>query len=698
MYKLIVACLLVCGFIWGWLADAQLSPSEKITKAFPPVAEVRISLENLETLITANDSSLKSFKENYESRLTLRALTCSQNNSISRFDSLDKVKKLDIDRECLKAQDEQLLQLIGVKLISLRLVAPPLRPLVKLGAPSELNRVDGIGVNKVVSAAKAGVAVLRGSRNEFISVEIPSGKKISSLPTMPEASQTNFSLSPNGRILAIPVNNRDLRFLDIETGQDLWLAKDITQFDAWLPEVQSALMRKYKSGKNELMLIDFKTGEINSYLNAPDGFQSWALPISELPSRVLIGFNSELLLVENTRSAEGVESSVVKNFKIQSREGINPATLTLMLNKSAIAFSTGAQNFMLINLETGEEKLFETKEFLLSRHTAKLSEETLLVDFYNHSEGRSNYQPWALNVKDSTLSPIEITEANTGEIYPLNGRIGFMRKDGQKLWIADELQVGKPESLSNVITGRKLEMQLSALENGEKMAKARTAAISAAEEISRVQQKLGMSSQKNINLAELSEKILQDQLKQIEQNRNSVSSPATDAVPTNVAIASPASKDYSLAANDARKLEISKAIYRMLGAIPTNAKIEAIGVYETLNRSPNGIDVYVKKSDKPTVLILSGSLPIRWNLSKEPGANLAAVIATGTQMSQVFGAGDTKVMLTKGNKYYPYERNSPAYTTLNDEVVMWTGRPIDRFQGSYSGSLFIVGNIEYPIK
>lgn len=689
MYKLIGLCLLLGGLAFGWSVDAQLSAPDKISKAFQPSAEVRISLENLESLIPADDESLKFFKSNYESRLTLRALTCSQGYSIGRFDSIENIKKLAIDRDCLKEQDEQLHQLIGLKLIGFRLMQPPLRPFVKLGPPSTMHGLDGIEFHIGKSASKAGVAVFRSSRNEFVSVEIPSGKKIASLPTMPEASQTNFSLSPNGRVLAIPVNNRDLRFLDIETGQDLWLAKDTIQFDAWLPEVQSALVRKYKGGKNEVLLIDFKTGEIKTYIAAPDGFPSWALPVSESPSRVLVGFNSELSLVENTRSVEGVEGYVIKSFKIQSREGINPATLTLMLNRKAIAFSTAHQNFMLINLETGEEKIFKTKEFLLGRYTAKLSEETLLVDSYNHSVGRSIYQPWILNVKDSTLSPVETTEANTGEIYPLDGRAGFMRKERQKMWIADELKIGKPESLDNMVAGRKLEMQLAALENEERIAKAREDAMNAAQDISRVQQQMGMKDASGTNLAQLRENILLDQLKQREQNSYAVSAPMASAVaPAQLAPSS--GNNYDAATNEARRQAILNATNRMLGNIPSNAKVEAVGVYETKDRSPSGISVIVKKSDKPLVLMLSAYEPVRWNLIKEPGANLVAVIATGYNLPEVTGAGATKTMIKRGS--YAYQQNGSEYAALNNDAIMWTGKPISKFQGTYGGTVFVVGN------
>lgn len=687
MYKLLGLCLLISGLAFGWHAGIQLSPIEKITKAFPPTAEVRISLENLEAVAPPNDKSLASFRNIYESKLALRALTCAQNVNISRFDSVENVKKLKLDRDCLREQDDQLMQLIGLKLVGLHLSGEPLRPLVKLGAPSVIHTADGREVSLAKSARKAGVAVLRWGRNEFSCVEIPSGKKIINLPPVSDASQRNFSISPNGRILAIPVNNRDIRFISTESGQNLWLARDFVELDAWLPEIDSALVKKYTNGKNEVVLIDFKTTEIKSYPSAPDGYNSWAMSISDSPSRVLVGSHSEILLVENTRSEEGVGSSIVKSLKLQSTEGINQGTLTLLLNGKAIAFSTGHQNFMLANFETGEEKTFETKELLLGRYAAKLNEDSILVDSYQHNPGASRYQPWALNVKNSTLSPIETIEANSGEIYPLDGRVGFIRKERQKLWVADELKLGEPQPLSEMIAGRKLELQLIALENEEKLARAREDAMKAAQEISRVQQKLGANNLSGANLTQMRERILQEQIRQIEQNRYGANIAGTSKSPLEL---STTKSDYGLVANDARRRAISGITSRMLGNLPSDVKVEAIGVYETKNRSPAGINVIIKKSEKPLVLMLSGYEPVRWNLIRDPGANLVAVIATGYNLPEVTGAVGVNTIIKRGN--YAYEQNSPGYTTLNNDAIMWTGKSISKFQGTYGGSAFVVGS------
>ncbi|MBA3695394.1 MAG: hypothetical protein H0W85_01170 [Methylotenera sp.] len=696
MYKLIGCCLLVGALILGWLVDAHLSPEEKINKAFLPSSEVRISLENLQALIPKDDASLKSFESNYRSKLELRALKCMQGNSISRFDSINKIKKLDIDVACFRGQDEELKQLIGITQVSYRLAQPALRPIVKLGAPSIINDSSGVGLTMGQVASKAGVAVLKSSSNDFISVEIPSGKKLASLPTMPDASSASFSLSPNGRILAIPVQNREIRFLDNETGQELWLAKDMNQIYVWLPEIQVAIVKStIKNDANRedpFSLIDFKTGQIKSYSTVFANSIPWALQVSETPTHVLIGDYTEFSLVEYARTSNEIYGSVIKKFSIKSKgKGIGYLAPTLMLNGKSIAFATGDRNYMLFDLKTGEEKVFETAELFLDRY-AKLSEETLLVDSYiNISSGERAKKSWVFNVKDSTLSPIVTIEASVGDISALNGRIGFIRKENKKLWIGDEVQVGKPERLETIITGYRLEKQLAELETAERIAKASDNALKAAEDISRIQQKMGINGSSNTNLTELKEKILLDQLR-IQQSQVNLGSAFKASEASSVPGAPFSGNNYDAIANEARRQAIFNVTNRMLGNIPVNAKVEAIGVHESKDRSPSGINVIVKKSHQPLVLILSGSEPVRWNLIKEPGANLVAVIATGTRLPQVSGAGVTKTVIMSSNKYYPYEQKDPSYAGLNNDSVMWTGKPISKFQGVYAGTTFVVGD------
>ena len=668
MKKIIAGVLIVAGIAFGWLMDAQYSIPEKINAAFPPSPLVKVSLENIDISIPPEDKNLKSFKSSYQSKLTLRALTCSQGISINRFDSIKKIRTLPIDKDCLKDYDDQLLQVIGLRLVGYKLEQSPLRPLEKLGASTVINSVSGTEVFSGEAAEKAGVMVLKGTRGELTSLEIPGGKKISNLSAMPDGS-SEFKLSPNGRISAFPVNNKELRFIDNETGLDLWVAKDANKVFAWLPEVQSIIIKSSKNG-GEMLLVDLASGIIKTLTAAPIN-QSWALHLSESPSRVLIGSYRDFNLIELTRTANGIDSAVIKYYKIESpRASVSSHWPTLMQNGQSIVFVSG-RDYMRYNLDTREEKLWESSE-LVSNNYAKLSEDTILVDSYSLS-GSGKAKPYAFNIKTSTLSPIDSEDASEGIVYSMDGRTGYIRRGYQKVWIGDDIKLGTPESIDTMIASRKLEKQLLMLETEERMARAREEAMKMASLNDQMRQ---MNAPQNAR-----DMLLRRQLMEMQSmSMQSASAP----------LASPSASisGYDAASIQARKQAILNATTQRIGTIPSDAKVEAIGVYETKDRSPAGVTVLIKKSNKPIVLMLSAYEPVRWNLIKELGANLVAVIATGYNVPVVTGANGTRTMVKRGS--YAYEKNSPGYAAWNSDAIMWTGKPIGNFQGIYGGTTFVV--------
>lgn len=420
MKKILAGVLIVSGIALVWLMDAQYSVPDKINAAFPPNPFVKASLESLESSIPEGDVNAESFKSNYHAKLTLRALTCTQGLSITRFDSVKKIKKLPIDKDCLKIYDDQLLQLIGIKLVGYKLSQGPLRPLMKLGSATLINSASGSDIYSGGAASNAGVMVLRGTRGELTSVELPSGKKISSLPTMADSS-SEFKVSPNGRISAFPVNNKELLFVDNETGLELWRAKDANKVFTWLAQIQSAIIRSSKNG-SEMLLVDFAKGTIKPLPSVASN-QSWALHISDSPSRVLIGSYKDFNLIELSRNTTGVESSLVSYYKIQSpRASVSSHWPTLMENGKSIVFVTG-RDYMRYNLDTREEKLWESGE-LFSNNYAKLNEETILVDAYNQS-GSGKAKPHAFNIKTSTIFPIVGNDASEGIVLRYGGTHRF---------------------------------------------------------------------------------------------------------------------------------------------------------------------------------------------------------------------------------------------------------------------------------
>ena len=667
MNKLLGIAVIAGGLLFGWYSDAYLSATEKITQAFPPSPEVRISLENLDALIASDKDAYKTFHDNFGNKLALRALTCSQGVSIGRFDSIKKVKSFSMDKDCINQQDAALFDLIGTKYVALQLAQPALKPVVKLGPPSAIYGIDGVDINQGFAASEAGVAIVKGGRGEYYSVQIPGGTKIAKLPTVPDV-YANVLLSPNGRVSAMPIANREVLFVDNETGKELWRTTQFSQVLVWLPELSSALVKDPKT--NALLVVDFATGKIQPNSVALRN-SSWGLRVSSNPSRVLIGSNREFTMLENSRTSGTVDSTSVKEYRINTQRGyISSLTPTLMHDKKAIFFVSGS-NFMQVNLETSEEKQWETEGIIAGRY-AKLSEDSVLVTVLTSSTNGTS-KNHAFNLKDSTLSPVENDIQASGNIWEIDGRVGFMSRESNKIVIGDELVYGSPISLAALISNRNLERQIAQLERESRAIQQRAEA------------EKFMSNMKGRQAPAAYNPYLSGS-----QRYYAPEPPPREDVPLGTYRQPRAIGTAQLEAELAAKRQaVAGLAAQQIGVIPANAKVEAVGVYETKDRSPSGVNIIVKKSDKPIVLMLSSYEPVKWNIIRETGANLIAVVATGYNLPTVTGIGSAKLVVKRGS--YAYERNSAQYELINGEALMWTGKPISKFQGAYGGTNFVVG-------
>jgi len=430
----------------------------KVNKAFPPKAEVRVAMEDLRTLLQQDQEALKAIEAEYSSRLELRAHTCTQASTIGRFDSVATIKTLPLSRDCFNLQDTLLMQYLGIRLVATQISEPPLRPLVPLGPPFAVPKIESLDVLSGYAASGAGVAVLKGTRSEFVSIEIPGGNKIADMSTIAGAWNDVF-VSPNGRVAAVDLDlrNRGVVFVDTETGAKLWEARDINKFFAWLPELSAALVSDSKT--SVLSVIDFQASKIEPHtINLRN--QNWALPLSSSPSRVLVGTHRTFSLMEHERTPEGIKASVIKEFKIKQGQGVTSLSPTLMLGGKAIVFIT-SRDFMMVDLESGKETFWATGEFI-SNHYAKLSENTLLVDSFEPNGYGT--KPWLFNIEQSTLSPVETEAGNHGIIAELAGRTGFMRRESN-MWIGGELKVGSPIPLDSWLETFKVERQKAQIQS-----------------------------------------------------------------------------------------------------------------------------------------------------------------------------------------------------------------------------------------
>jgi hypothetical protein len=134
-----------------------------------------------------------------------------------------------------------------------------------------------------------------------------------------------------------------------------------------------------------------------------------------------------------------------------------------------------------------------------------------------------------------------------------------------------------------------------------------------------------------------------------------------------------------------------------LALLARDAQVEGVGVYQGTsggNRLMSGrkegtVEVRIRRSAKPIVLVLSSYEPVRWLLITESGARLSGVLVSGYYPSQVTGAGSARVTVV--GAAHAYEAGSNGYRALNKSILDQIGKGIDVFQGRYEGGSFSVG-------
>lgn len=607
--------LLTLGFLSGCsISDRFLPSEEKIHRAFPPSAEVRVIMEDARETFRNETNSLKHLEERIRSQIQLRSLTCTQGLSIGRIDSIEKIKTLPVDQNCLAEQDENLAATVGTFLLAKLLVQPPLRPLTSLDSVSAVARITGVEASFSNAASHANVLLTHGSRNGELSfVEIPSGKTISSVPHSLGPYTNKISISPNGRLAAVGTGNTGVIFLDIERGRKLWEPRKLTQFYAWLPDVNAALVHDAKSSSPAL--LDLETGQLVEYAAAPKNL-TWVTPTAE-KGTVWLGSHREVLQVKYERTKGGLEATISKEFRLSRTQGITSQPPTLV-DQGKTLFFVSIKDFSSLNLATGQETAWNVSDFLANRY-AKLSETTLLVDSYSPNGG--SMRTWVLDLTARTLAPVDSSSSaasRNGLLMGLPGRTGWLRRGSEITYLGDTVLAGEPQSLDELSSAFNIERQLFKIE-----------------------------------IMERQEARVTEQMPQ--------SHPRAD--------------------------------------LPRNAQVEAVGVYQgsktpssasTEARKMGTVDVRVKRTRAPVILVLSSYEPVLWRISLEPGAQLAGVLLSGYHQSQVQGAGAARVL--QMGRFYAYQQNSREYNILNREVQSWTGgQGIKVFQGRYDGGSYTVG-------
>lgn len=116
--------------------------------------------------------------------------------------------------------------------------------------------------------------------------------------------------------------------------------------------------------------------------------------------------------------------------------------------------------------------------------------------------------------------------------------------------------------------------------------------------------------------------------------------------------------------------------------------VEGLGVHRSANANGQ-IDVRVRKSTRRLILLLSAHEPVLWKLSLEAGADIAAILLSGSMGQSTSGGGAIEVIdLGRLNVF-----DTASLAPLQTQVAQRIGRPLDKFQGQYEARAFTVGGL-----
>jgi predicted esterase len=132
-----------------------------------------------------------------------------------------------------------------------------------------------------------------------------------------------------------------------------------------------------------------------------------------------------------------------------------------------------------------------------------------------------------------------------------------------------------------------------------------------------------------------------------------------------------------------------------LRAVTAGAELQVVGLYQPGDGTT--VDVDVRPTDKPIVLVLESYMEVRWNVKLAAGARVKAVIVGGWFEQEIAGLPkNIPVVYRAANPsrredyFYAYKANTIEYRRMVDRLNDLTGLLVSTAQLEYRGSSFVV--------
>jgi hypothetical protein len=674
--------------------NAALMPApEKINLAFPLTVELTVAKTSLLNALDSNIEAKQSVTDQLAQLMTVRALSCAGTTQIDRFDTPIQVKTKINDMECFKKQDATLTEWVGLKRVAIALRLPALRPLAALPAKAIVPSAD----NSVTMAAaeSANIAVVKGNAGKFTVVDLSGGKPINSFQAPGEAHRF-ATVSPNGRLMAVPISNRSLTIYDLETASALWSTDKYSDLVAWMPELEALVLNEPSTSK--AVLMDMRTGRTEPYLSAERNL-TWALTMPGAKNQQLVGSQNTASLIDHQRNADGSFTvSTAKQWRLNGSGGSGASSLKplLLLNGKFLAFVSN-RDLGWLNLETGQQGAWAMSA-IGAHGFSKLNESSII--FFQNKRGSYPSAMKLLDVERMTVSTAKELSASEGYPLPFTPRSGFARavNNAVVIYTAVEAEAGAAQPLDQLIADAELEQQLAKLQAqaAQSNLNNNNAATNAAASAAQAAADAAVAAAAAANGTTPARQALIDQLSKEVRARNAAAA-IRDGLPRETVEQFRNGTLPRISGAGANpSAPISPSPQPLLTDVPSNAQVAIVGVYEARtdppraagSHTPGGIRVSVAPGSAPLVLVLTSYEPVRWNVQNTNGRKIAAVLLSGYHESSVVGLDNAKVLKIGSN--YAYKLDSPEYERLKKDVARYVASPVKSFQGGYEGQEFTV--------
>ncbi|MBO9716710.1 MAG: hypothetical protein J7507_07835 [Pseudoxanthomonas sp.] len=615
------------------------APEARINAAVPVADEVSQARQAFHEQAAAQGFDAAHVDAEFDSRLKMRALECAHGYAPSWLESEDTVRARLTDTACFATADHALAQWLGLRHAGLLLAAPPLRPVPAQPAPY---LVAADRISECSFPRQAGIAVLHTDKAHEV-FDLGSGQRLRAIPR--EGRSFVVDVSDNGRLLSLNQDQATV-LVDLERGVALARLEQVNDHRLfWVGQAGAVYLPQ---GERAPRFVDLLGGRETTIPAAVNGLGA-VVPMPVAGRYALLGFTRHAA-IDVARDAQGwtatlaqeVEPAQVVGHWARGNLGADGSVYVAQQNGPA-----------LLDLRTLQARRIDLQPLMTSLAVPTADADTVYLFGHYRIAGGVEHQALLYSIGRHTLAPAPVSRRLSSTVVYIPSIRRNALRDDFKLTLLD----GLPPLQPPIDAGAYLQ-QLPVVEAAPAGADAaQLAALRAAF--------LAQAGGGATGDADAAQRAAARAAVLAQAGRGGGGTPvATDAD---------------------------------LAALADDAIIETVGVYEADGavhgagsklRTPGTVQVLVKRG-KPVILVLTSYEPVNWIIKPDPGAKVAAVLQGGYYASQVYGAGDARIINL--GQVYAYRRDRDDFTRLDAEVRQRSGKPVGRFQGSYRGGFFRVG-------